>query len=318
MENSIVKLLSSNIKCLLSGCHFDFNKLSEIRLRINEPIIFELVDGEVFLCCSGGITRDRDKAYRVTGMDIRATLDYISDYSLYAFEGDLIHGFITVKGGHRVGLAGQVVMENGRIKSVKHISFINIRVAHEITNCAMPVMPYIVKDNKVMHTLIISPPGKGKTTLLRDIIRCISNGCGYIKGVSVGVVDERSEIAACYMGIPQNDVGIRTDVLDGCPKADGMMMLIRSMNPKVIAVDEIGSREDLEAISYAINCGCAIIATIHGDSVDDIRERPTFRKLIDEKVFDRYIVLGDALGRVENIFDERGNELYIKSLCIAN
>mgnify|MGYP001104209515 FL=1 len=141
-----------------------------------------------------------------------------------------------------------------------------------------------------------------------------------MRAQTVGVVDERSELAACYMGIPQNDVGLRTDILDGCPKAEGMLMLLRSMSPKVIAVDEIGSREDIDAISYVINCGCGILATIHGDSIDDIRTRPVLRKLVEEKVFERYIVLGRSagIGTVESIFDERGNELYIGSLSVAN
>lgn len=317
MKSTIYRLLSNNIKCMLGKADIDFEGLVELRLRINEPLILSFVYGEFFLS-ECGLTRDKNKAYRVTCSDIRATIEFVSEYSLYAYEGEVRQGFITVRGGHRVGLAGQVVMDNGRVKNVKHISFINIRVSHEIIGCAQAVLPYIIRDGRVLHTLIISPPGGGKTTLLRDIIRCISDGNSYCRGMNVGVVDERSEIGACYMGVPQNNVGLRTDILDGCPKAEGMLMLLRSMNPKVIAVDEIGNREDIDAISYVINCGCAIIATIHGDSVDDIRTKPALRKLIDEKVFDRYIVLGSKLGNVESIFDERGNELYIHSLSIAN
>ncbi len=319
MKNTICRLLSQNIKSLMEHSNINYEKLIELRLRINEPLILMFSCGEYFLCDRGGLTKDFKKAYVVTFADIKATIDFVSDYSLYAYEDEVRQGFITVRGGHRVGLAGQVVLDNGRVKSVKHISFINIRVSHQVRGCAETVLPYIIRDGRVLHTLIISPPGQGKTTLLRDIIRCISDGNSYCRGMNVGVVDERSEIGACYMGVPQNDVGLRTDILDGCPKAEGMLMLIRSMNPKVIAVDEIGNREDIEAISYVINCGCTIIATIHGDSVDDIRTKPALRKLIDERAFDRYIVLGSGCaGNVENIFDERGNELYIQSLCIAN
>lgn len=320
MKGIINRLLSPCIRCIIGKCDIDYNELIELRLRINEPLIMVFPYGDFFISETKGLTTDSKSAYRVTATDIKCTIDYVSDYSIYAYEDEVRQGFITVQGGHRVGLAGQVILEQGRIKNVKHISFINIRIAHQMCGCASGVLPYIIKDGRILHTLIISPPGCGKTTLLRDIIRMISDGNSYCRGMSVGVVDERSEIAACYMGVPQNDVGLRTDILDCCPKAEGMLMLLRSMNPKVIAVDEIGSRDDIDAISYVINCGCGIIATVHGNSIDDIRTKPVLRKLVLERVFDRYIVLGQShgLGTVESIFDERGNELYLHSLCVAN
>lgn len=314
MDIGITGLLSPDIRAILLRQNMEDNKLLEIRLRINEPAILNYSYGERFLTLPSG---DR---YIVKSEDIRATLDLVSNYSLYAYEHELRQGFITVKGGHRVGFAGQVVMEDRRVKSVKHISFVNIRVSHEIKGCGLKALPYIVENKRVLNTLIVSPPGCGKTTLLRDVIRLLSMGSNNLKGINVGVVDERSEIGACYMGIPQNDIGIRTDILDGCPKAEGMLMLLRSMSPQVIAVDEIGSREDVEAINYVINCGCAILATIHGATIDDIRTRPVLRKLVEEKVFERYIVLGNinGIGNILNIFDERGNELYMPLLSVAN
>lgn len=320
MKKEILKILSPSIRCLLKDINMDFSKLIEIRLRINEPIIFVFIDGEYFLCEKRSFTNNRKLAYRVNPEDIRYAIEMISNYSLYAYEDDIRQGFITICGGHRVGLMGQAVVDNRSIKSVKHISFINIRIAHQIKGCANAVLPYIYSDGRVMHTLIISPPGCGKTTLLRDMVRSISDGNSFGKGMTVGVVDERSELAACHMGVPQNDVGIRTDILDACPKAEGMLMMLRSMNPKVIAVDEIGSREDIEVISYVINCGCSILATVHGYSIDDVRTKPVLRKLVDEKAFERYIVLGgrNSIGKVENIFDERGNELLLQSYLCAN
>ncbi len=162
------------------------------------------------------------------------------------------------------------------------------------------------------HTLIVSPPRCGKTTLLRDIIRQLSTGSQGHGGVTVGVVDERSELGACYQGVPQNDLGIRTDILDCCPKARGMMMLIRTMSPQVIAVDEIGGREDMEAIEYVMNCGCRLAATVHGSSMDDIRQKPFLGEMVKAGMFQRYIVLsgkGQA-GRVQEIFDSKGMRLY--------
>ena len=192
---------------------------------------------------------------------------------------------------------------------MKYISCINIRLAHQIPGCAAKVMPYIRRKDWVAHTLIISPPRCGKTTLLRDIIRQLSNGSQGFSGLTVGVVDERSELAGCYQGIPQNDLGMRTDVLDGCPKAEGMRMLIRSMSPAVVAVDELGKEEDYKAVETVIHCGCKLIATAHGNSMEDVLSQPFFLKLRDMQVFERYIVLGKShrAGIVEGIYDGGGD-----------
>jgi stage III sporulation protein AA len=175
------------------------------------------------------------------------------------------------------------------------------------------VIPYITGDkgDDCYHTLIISPPRCGKTTLLRDVIRQLSDGNEKRPGITVGVVDERSEIGACYMGIPQNELGIRTDVLDCCPKAKGMLMLIRSMSPRVIAVDEVGSVEDINAIEYVMNCGCKLIATVHGNSIEDIKNKPILGKLVEERLFERYVLLNnhDGVGHLEEIYDEKGNRI---------
>lgn len=299
-KNEVTKVLGKSIRSILLENEIPYEKLQEIRLRVGKPLIIISDNMEWVL------------QKIVKKEELQETLEYISNYSLYAFENELRQGFITIEGGHRVGMAGQVLVENGRVKNLKQISSLNIRISHEVLHCADSVLPYIVHNRQICHTLIISPPRCGKTTLLRDLIRQISDGNARVKGCTVGVVDERSELAGCYQGVPQNQMGIRTDVLDGCPKAEGMLMLIRSMAPQVIAVDEIGALEEVQAMKYAMHCGCKLIATVHGESMEEIRKKPLFEQLIKEHCFERYIVLrnGRRIGEVSGIYDERGSQLY--------
>lgn len=313
-KDEVIRIFAKEIRRILQQAEADFSKVQEIRLRVGAPLLVVYENREYYVTRSGALgTTDRD-AHVVTRDELRETMEYISSYSLYAFEEELRQGFITIQGGHRIGVAGRTVVEDKHVRAMKNISFINVRLSHQIPGCADQVMPYLYDNatGQVQHTLIVSPPRCGKTTLLRDIIRQLSTGSQGHGGVTVGVVDERSELGACHQGVPQNDLGIRTDILDCCPKAGGMMMLIRTMSPQVIAVDEIGSREDMEAIEYVMNCGCRLVATVHGSSMDDIRQKPVLREMVKERMFDRYIVLsgGKHVGRVEEIFDSRGNRLY--------
>ena len=284
-----------NILCEIEKLYPEWKHMQEIRLRINRNVHIRYKN------------QDIEIPRKVSRNDIHEVIEFVSNYSIHAYENELRQGFITIEGGHRVGIAGQVLLEKGNIKNMQHISSINIRISHEIKHCADQIMPYVVQNNRVYHTLIISPPRCGKTTLLRDLIRQISNN-----NANVGIVDERSEIAGCYQGIPQNDVGCRTDVLDACPKKEGMLMLIRSMSPDVIAVDEIGGMEEVDAMKYAMHCGVKMLATVHGESIEEIRKKPIFEQLIKEHCFERYVVLrmGKKAGEVTGIFDERGSVLY--------
>jgi stage III sporulation protein AA len=313
-KEELLKILSLKLRNILGKLILDFELLQEIRLRMNAPLLIIYANKECFVTEDATIVDNPKKAVIISKNEIRETMEYISNYSLYAFEDEIRQGFITINGGHRIGLAGKVIMEEDAVKGMKHISFINIRLAHQVKGCADPVIPYLIDKqvNGIYHTLIISPPRCGKTTLLRDIIRQISDGSRYLAGMSVGVVDERSEIGACYMGTPQNEMGIRTDVLDCCPKAKGMLMLIRSMSPRVIAVDELGSKEELDAIDYVIGCGCKLIATVHGNSIEDIQNKPTLGELVQKRLFDRYIILSNlkGIGHLEEIYDADGKRLY--------
>lgn len=298
-KDEILRIFSIQLRKVFCELKLDFAQLQEVRLRINRPLMIVYNNEEYFLHESGRITRSFQDAFIVSGKEIRETMEYISNYSLYAYEDELRQGFITIQGGHRVGIAGKVVMEKGSIKTIKHISFVNIRFAHEVKGCCERVLPYIQKGQDIYHTLIVSPPRCGKTTLLRDIILHLS------QNYNIGVVDERSEIGACYMGMPQNDIGIRTDILDCCPKTEGMMLLIRSMSPDIIAVDEIGSNEDYEAMKQVIHCGCKVIATIHGDSIDDVWNKPF------GNIFERIIILDRIreIGHISGIYNNRGESV---------
>lgn len=318
-EEELLKIFASPVRAVLSRLSVDYERLQEIRLRVQAPLLIQYENKEYYVSRDGQPTQEKNKSYIISKADMKETVEYISNYSLYAYEDELRQGFITVQGGHRVGMAGKVIMEKNEIKTMKYISFINVRLSHQIKGCADNLIPYVTEKNRVRNTLIISPPRCGKTTLLRDLIRQLSDGSDDRAGMTVGVVDERSEIAACYMGIPQNDLGIRTDVLDCCPKAKGMLMLIRTMAPQVVAVDEIGGREDMEAIGAVRNCGCKLLATVHGSSLDDIRSKPILRELIQEHAFERYVVLGvaDCAGKITEIFDTQGKLIYQGDLRMA-
>ena len=300
-KRQVVQVLAKPIVQCLEEERILFDHIQEIKLRIGKPLII--------------IYRGKERMWKdviVTKEEIKETLEYISNYSLYAYEHELKQGFITIEGGHRVGMAGQVIMEEGTIKNLKYISSINLRISHEVKNCADKIFPYITYNKQMYHTLLISPPRCGKTTLLRDIIRQVSDGNMWVKGCTVGVVDERSELGGCYLGNPQNEMGVRTDILDRCPKAEGMIMLIRSMAPQVIAVDEIGAQEDVHAIEYAMHCGCKMLATAHGYSMEEIQRKPIFEKLVQERRFERYVILSNRyqIGGIEAVYGENGSLLY--------
>ena len=273
--------------------------LSEIRLRARRPVMLLEGEREWYLDGRGRITDKPELAERISPEQLEEILQHLCHYSLYAFEEELRQGFVTVAGGHRVGLVGQAVLgEDGEVRTLKHICGMNIRIAHEVKGAADGVLPWLYRQGQVKNTLILSPPGCGKTTLLRDLIRQISRGNAYGRGQKVGVVDERSEIAGCFLGQPQNDVGPRTDVLDACPKVLGMRMLLRSMSPQVIAIDELGSRQELEALHEAAAGGVRILATLHGDGLKDLTSRAARDRALWQGLFDCVVVLGrDREGR---------------------
>lgn len=290
-------------------CNFmerlELSEVQEIRMNIGQPLMMKVQGKEVILHKEGGIAEKYQEGFLITEDMLKETFAFICKHSVYAYEEEIRQGFITMEGGHRIGLVGQAVVEQGKVKNIKYVSGLNIRLASEQIGCGEKVIDLIADNDNIFNTLIVAPPCAGKTTLLRDCIRLLSNGRKGVDGVRVGVADERGELGACYRGIPQNDLGIRTDVLDRIPKPVGILMLIRSMAPRVIAVDEIGSKEDMEALKNACLSGCSILATIHGASPLDICEKTVFEHLKKGNMFQRYIVLHqNRIGKIKGIYDE--------------
>ena len=279
------------------------DRIEEIRIRINRPIEITVNGVPQFL------------SHHVTTEEAMQLLNKISHFSLYTLEEELKRGYVTIDGGHRIGLAGKVILENGRVKAIRDISSYNIRIAKERIGISEMLIPYLFEDDW-LHTMIIGPPQTGKTTLLRDIARVISSGYpprGF-PPCKVGIVDERSEIAGCVNGIPQLSFGPRVDILDACPKAEGMMMMIRSMSPDVLIVDEIGRNEDAEAIMEAVNAGIKLIMTTHGTKLSEVQKRPSLHSILDQRLFQRYIELSrdNGPGTITNVKDRSGREIFQK------
>lgn len=301
MQSDLLQLFPGDRRAFWKKTAAEQKNIQEIRLRAGKPVIVLWRGREVFLNAEGAFTDNPVEGYVAGERELNALLNHICHYSPYAFEDEIRQGFVTVEGGHRVGIAGQVVLEGpDKVRTIKHVSYMNIRVAHEMKGVADKVLPFLYENGSLKNALIISPPGCGKTTLLRDMVRQISDGNPYGKGMSVGLVDERSEIAGSYLGCPQNDVGMRTDVLDACPKVLGMMLLLRSMSPKVIAIDEIGGKEDMEAMWQASYCGSRILATIHGEGMSDyVRKLKSCEMKAaqgEAELFETFIILGKEKG----------------------
>jgi len=317
LPGEIFKILPESVQQLVQVIPSrELKELEEIRLRAGRPLMVRVGQEDAYLG-EGGLTANWAQGHTVSTREVEQVLELLTKSSLYALQEELRNGYLTLPGGHRVGLVGEAVVEKSELKTMKHIQSLNIRLARQVAGCARALLPMVVSGGRVLSSLLISPPRCGKTTILRDLIRQLSSGVPELKlkGLNIGVVDERSELAGCYHGVPQTDLGPRSDVLDKCPKALGMIILLRSMSPQVIATDELGRMEDALAVQEILNAGVSILATVHGSNLEEIKGRPAMRQIAAAGVFERYIILGRSRGpgTVEKILDGRGQPLASRS-----
>lgn len=286
----------------------DFKGLQELRLRADKPVTICYFNKYYFLNKNGQCSNLK-QAFITSSDDLEDIVFRASNFSLYAVNEEIQKGFITLNNGIRIGLVGQVVMENKKVITLKNFSALNFRFPHEIKGASDKIIDKLIENNEFLNTLVLSSPGVGKTTLIRDIIRQIS-GIKLVKNVLI--VDERNEISGFNNGKNCLDIGIFSDVLVGGEKSYAFSNGIRSMSPDIIVTDEIGTKQDYDCLNYASTCGVNVLATIHAKNINQLLKKVDFMPLLSNQIFKRYVVLSNKKGKgtIENLYDENLKEIY--------
>lgn len=296
MKKVILGFFPATLRDVWERCDCEWDKIEEIRIRANQPILVKertkeyaiLKDGERESLSQGG---DLEKCVIYSEKELEEMLRYLCKDSVYAYEEERKQGFLVIQGGHRVGITGELIKFDKNVYIAKYIRYMNIRIAHEIKGIASDLLKWIVCGEEIFNTLLVSSPGAGKTTLLRDLTRLLSNGTTEYSGKGIGMIDERGELAGAYRGTASLDCGMRTDVITGGNKVLGTQILVRTFAPRMIVMDEIGMKQDAEAVLYAGVSGCNVIATVHGSSINDLKNKSEIYELLKRKIFKRIILL---------------------------
>lgn len=293
-SDNLLKYFPDEINSALKkGKILDDREIYEVRLRINRPVMLRGSEKNYFLGVSGEKITNADRALICTENDMEYAFMEVCDNSLYSYENELKEGFITLGGGHRVGICGTAVMSSKGIKSVREIGSMNFRIARQVKGCAEELCFRLFSDAP-SGLLVAGAPSSGKTTMLRDLCRLLSEK--YV----VSVIDERYEIAAVSHGIPQNDVGPMCDIFSGYPKDKALETAVRTMSPDIMLCDEIGNSQDVSAIMTSVNCGVAVIASVHAGNCDELKRKKKIMKLLEQGVFDNIVFMKEK-GRVHTV-----------------
>lgn len=292
----ILRFFPSILRAPWEACECNWDEIEEIRLRVNQPVFLKGKDKE-YVLAKDGVIKETTSIENLNACviyhekELEEMLRHLCRDSIYAYEEERRQGFLTMAGGHRIGITGELSYVENHNYIAKYIRYINIRIAHERKGISNGIMEWLVDGERIWNTLIVSPPGVGKTTLLRDIVRNFSNGGEIYRGCCVGVIDERGEIAGAYRGMASLDCGIRTDVITGGNKEQGIRILVRTFAPRLIVMDEIGTKEDAEGIFYAGISGCNVLATVHGNNWTDLERKVEIGRLLEHRVFQRILFL---------------------------